>query len=424
MQLRGAHEQGDRPTWLLGWVITLSALVITTILTLLPGRGPQPTSRMFLLGPPGATDIIYNVVLFVPLGVGLRLAGWTASRIALAAALLSGGIEFCQWLWIPSRFSSLADIISNTTGAVAGAALVIALPRMIKPSRREARFAALAFAAGWVLVTAVASFLLRLELPDTRVWWGQWAHTFATTVPLPGRILSLEANGLSVPDEALTDTGALQQLADSEGITLKVTATGMTSVVGGRAQVAAIADGRGNLIVAVEQERCTFRLVDQRRGEAIGLRILALNLPGECAAANDTVTIVARSTHGTMALSVQTGAVLTADTLLVTPATGWRLLAPSPRRVAHPVSVGMIWIALCLAPLAWFTRSGATSPRPMRLVGLWLFSAATMIAAAWTARLAFPTRSELAGAAGALALGWWAAARAGSADDRFPKEAS
>ncbi len=413
------QQRACQPAPWVGWALTLCAFLAIVALTLTSGRGPRPSSRAFLLGPPGATDIIYNVVLFLPLGLGLRLAGWKLSRIVLAAAVLSGTIELCQWLWIPSRFSSLADIIANTTGALTGAGLVVALPHILQPTKRQAWLGALTIAIGWVLTTVVASSLLRLELPSTPVWWGQWAHTFPSTVPLTGRILSLEANGVPIPDEPLTDTRLLQQAAASDGITLKVTAIGMAPVAG-RAQVAALADGRGNLVTALEQERCTFRMVDQRRGEAIGLRMLALNLPGECAPAGDTVTIVARSTHRAMALTVRTSTTLASDSLLVTPATGWRLLAPSPRRVAHPALLGSIWIALFMVPLAWFARLGARRPGPPLLAGLWLFGAGTMIAAAWIAGLAFPTRMELAAVAGAAALGWWAAARAASADDRLP----
>lgn len=414
------EQRARRPGAWLGWVVVLGAFIAIVALTLVPGRGPQPATRAFLLGPPGATDIIYNVVLFVPLGVGLRLAGWKASRVALAAAAFSGAIEFYQWLWIPSRFSSLADIIANTAGAVTGALLVVAFPWWIQPTRRVARMSALVFAAAWVLVTVGASLLLRLQIPPTPTWWGQWAHTFATTVPLPGRILTVEANGLPIPDDTLSSTRALQQSARRDGITLKVTATGMTSVAG-RAQVAAIADGRGNLVIAIEQERCLFRLVDQRRGEAIGLRMLALNLPGECAPPDDTVAIVARSTNELMAISVRTAAGLTADSLRVTPATAWRLVAPSPRRVAHPVLLGVAWIALFLVPLAWFTRLAASRPTPLLLACLWLFGSATMIAAAWPAQLAFPTPLELAAIAGTAAVGWLAAVQAArSGSDRLP----
>ncbi len=407
----------------LGWALVLGGIIAIAYLTLTPGRGPQPISRTFLVGPTGATDIIYNVVLFLPFGAGLWLAGWSTSRIVLVAAMLSGAIEFCQWHWIPTRFSSLADIISNTTGAGTGAVLCRRLPRLARPTQRLARAGALSFATGWVLATAAASFLLRLELPRTPVWWGQWGHTFTTTVPLPGRILSLQANNLVAPDGQLADTRLLQQRAASAGIILKVAATGMTSVAG-RAQVAAIADGRGNLVAAIEQEHCTFRLVDQRKGERIGLRMLALNLPGECKRASDTIAIVAHSTHGMMALTVEAASGLTADTLLVTPASGWRLLAPSPRRVAHPTLLGFIWIALFMTPLAWFTRTAATQPAGLLIAGLWLFGATTMIAAAWITGLSFPSSTELAALGAAAAVGCWAAGRSRSGEDRLPDSPS
>lgn len=64
-------------------------------------------------------DYVQNVVLFLPMGWIANRGRWGVWRTALAAALLSGAIEFAQQ-WIPGRTSQASDIICNTVGAALG----------------------------------------------------------------------------------------------------------------------------------------------------------------------------------------------------------------------------------------------------------------------------------------------------------------
>lgn len=85
----------------------------------------------FLLGDSpkavGTSDFFLNVLLFVPFGFGLslqlckrRIGRWTTTLAALVAgACVSYTVELLQ-LYIPGRDSGWEDVISNTTGSVAG----------------------------------------------------------------------------------------------------------------------------------------------------------------------------------------------------------------------------------------------------------------------------------------------------------------
>jgi VanZ family protein len=74
------------------------------------------------------TDVVSNVLLFLPLG--FLLAIWRADRGAsfgatlvlavLSGALLSGSVEFIQ-LFAPPRVSSVVDVVTNTFGSTVGA---------------------------------------------------------------------------------------------------------------------------------------------------------------------------------------------------------------------------------------------------------------------------------------------------------------
>ncbi|MFF3064567.1 VanZ family protein [Oerskovia sp. NPDC057915] len=81
----------------------------------------------------GFLEAASNVVMFVPFGVlgllvlsGARPAvplGRAVSLVVLAGFVLSLAIEVSQ-LVIPGRYSTVQDVVMNTTGAVVGAVVV------------------------------------------------------------------------------------------------------------------------------------------------------------------------------------------------------------------------------------------------------------------------------------------------------------
>ncbi|HET7241044.1 MAG TPA: VanZ family protein, partial [Gemmatimonadales bacterium] len=61
-------------------------------------------------------DVFLNLLLFVPLGAGLRLAGWRWRSVVLGAALVSFTVELLQYTVVTGRDASLSDLLTNTTG--------------------------------------------------------------------------------------------------------------------------------------------------------------------------------------------------------------------------------------------------------------------------------------------------------------------
>jgi glycopeptide antibiotics resistance protein len=67
-------------------------------------------------------DIVANVLVFMPLGIGAALRWgrrWMIPFIGGAAAV-SCGIELTQALEATGRFASATDVVTNTTGAALG----------------------------------------------------------------------------------------------------------------------------------------------------------------------------------------------------------------------------------------------------------------------------------------------------------------
>lgn len=122
----------------LGRAVLAYLIAITAIITLAPFRFAS-TPVHGLTGIWSWTDIVMNVVMFVPIGFVYQLtrpAGsavhWT--RVLVLGASLSGAIEVAQ-LFAESRFSSLIDLATNTSGALLGAwGYTLILARIEGPS--------------------------------------------------------------------------------------------------------------------------------------------------------------------------------------------------------------------------------------------------------------------------------------------------
>jgi glycopeptide antibiotics resistance protein len=94
---------------------------------------------------PDYLDIIVNVLGFVPFGFFFFLhsqrsrptqAAINILLVLLAGAAISLTIEVVQ-AWLPNRTSSVMDLLTNTTGALLGAALALTIQLKTAPAKSE-----------------------------------------------------------------------------------------------------------------------------------------------------------------------------------------------------------------------------------------------------------------------------------------------
>ncbi|MGV2982219.1 VanZ family protein [Microbacterium sp. AGC85] len=89
-------------------------------------------------------EFLANIALFIPFGLLLAVAwSWLKTwHLAVLGLVTSGVIEFVQ-LFLPSRFSTVSDLIANTAGAVVGCLFVRIIARLAStPAFDESRRAA------------------------------------------------------------------------------------------------------------------------------------------------------------------------------------------------------------------------------------------------------------------------------------------
>jgi glycopeptide antibiotics resistance protein len=73
--------------------------------------------------PDAVTLLAGNVLMFIPLGflAPLRWRSFdSVSRVILASAAFSVGIEVLQWVFPTGRQASITDVITNTAGGMIG----------------------------------------------------------------------------------------------------------------------------------------------------------------------------------------------------------------------------------------------------------------------------------------------------------------
>ncbi len=262
---------GARDNRLRGIAVTIAAAAAIAWFTLWPDQGGPPpvTGSDYLL-----TDLVLNVLLFVPLGVGLAMQGVRGRSAVAIGTLASIAIELSQLWWIPGRAASFHDVVTNGLGTALGAILV----RAWLEKARWRRVAGPPLAAGLVAAWVTGGLLVRPSLPPGALWFGSWRHEFSGTTLFPGQVLSLSVQGMAIPDGPFGPTGVLRERlarADTIRVATDIVTGGPFE---GRAQLIGVVSGQGEELVSLWQ-RGTSVLVRQRlRLSDFGVRTLWLRM--------------------------------------------------------------------------------------------------------------------------------------------------
>lgn len=168
------RRASDATALRLGRVILGYLAVITLIITLAPFRfATWPVHG--LTDAWTWSDIVMNVLMFVPFGFVYQLTRPARSPVRwpqalLMGAALSGAIEFAQ-LFEASRFSSLIDVATNAAGAGLGAWLFTAIVWRIEGARAVRTLALELPLMGLVYLLIPLIWLLGLgSAGGTRMW--------------------------------------------------------------------------------------------------------------------------------------------------------------------------------------------------------------------------------------------------------------
>jgi glycopeptide antibiotics resistance protein len=127
----------------LRWILALYLFVLMVAVTypMGPSRAPQKLHYLNDIKPGHVDalvqDVAQNIVMFLPAGyLGILMVGRASAGagayliVVLTCATLSFGIETMQHFFLPWRYSTWIDIVSNTVGGLAGSgvARLMAVP--------------------------------------------------------------------------------------------------------------------------------------------------------------------------------------------------------------------------------------------------------------------------------------------------------
>ncbi len=156
----------------LGQLIALSGAVLIASMTLVPH--PELTKESartplscLLCGDYGIVDVFLNILLFIPFGFGLRLAGVSRFRGQALLMATSLGIELLQMNVIMGRDASLSDFLTNSLGGGLGIWMADHWSDFVFPSPARARRLRIPAALGWLAVWVASAWLVEPSMPPT-----------------------------------------------------------------------------------------------------------------------------------------------------------------------------------------------------------------------------------------------------------------
>ena len=251
-------------------------------LTLTPASGADVGGgrRLCVLcGDRGTADLLENLLLFAPLGAALRLTGLPLRFVIAISVALASGIEVGQ-LFIPGRWATLRDLLSNGAGAWAGAACAPAVvqwrsrPQSVPAVNWRLLIPAAAFPTAAVLLGA---WLMAPSL-TTDDWFGQWTPRFAYVTPYSGELSAVTIGPSQIPHGMLPNSNEIREsLRENRSLTIEGT---LGTPPPRLSAIFAITDGafRTNVFVGAEKTDLMWRV--RRRADALHLDAPTLRFEG------------------------------------------------------------------------------------------------------------------------------------------------
>jgi len=366
-----------------GIVIAIAGFLFIAYETLLPGDevAAQNPQWCLVCGYVGGVSFLLNVILFIPLGFGIRLAGTARSRTIATGFLTSLAIELLQFRIIPGRESGVSDLLSNSLGCLVGSALADVWRTWLVPEPPTARMLARAGGLAWLGVISATAWALQPSSPAAplRAYWSPELMNF---VPFHGHLLSASLSGVNAGDGEVPHSDSLrrEQLAGRSMLRLAMIADRKTN---GMAPVFGVWDeywvGQPTMGVLLSQEGTSLTLWLRMRSSDLRLRNVILRLndvltpsPSSAVASghDDTVYVLGGRADGHLSLSATVGTRRVSTTLPLRPTLGWNLLMPFDYPMGRNATfLTALWVAGLLMPIGFWSARGSVLhasdlPRP------------------------------------------------------------
>ena len=358
------HAPNRKP----GTLITAVSLLAIAFLTLRPTE-QVPTVPVFCLacGPLGGVDLVLNVILFVPLGIGLLWRTGSARAVFVIGLVIPIAIELLQFRVISGRDASLGDVVANFVGTALGAWIATHLSSWWRLVERPAARAGIRYS---LFASATLLYLALLLQPGRSFdpYAVQWARVLHYTDAFTGTL-----NWAVLNSKSLKPAQLLRPIISSDSELTRLTASigvsGPIRPTRRRAEILRIGNQQSEAML-LGQRDSTILFRAFTRAERLRLRSPLIALPLATpvrGSANGEETgelvISARSTPRAIELSAAGRGVDVGVSVPRTIGLTWSLFAPwevalEPRW--WPANAA--WLALIVLPASFLTtraRRGA-----------------------------------------------------------------
>lgn len=408
----------------IAYAAVAAALLVIGVATLWPTQESEFALEHFCLlcGTLGLQDFLDNVLLFLPLGVALRLVGLGRSRAVVVTAIVTATVEFLQYKVVAGRDASIGDLVSNTLGGALGVALADGWRHLLLPTPRVARGLALLGSLGWLAVLGLTAWGLGPSVVPG-VYEVEWTPDDPRLSEYHGVLLSALIDGRPAPPGPLRDGDAVLDALRRQRLRLEVLATtgNERSEFAPIARVMQVDRGRDTSeLVAIGQRGCDAEFHVRLRVGGLRLRGPAIGVPrvfpcgglsdrAQGEPEGDSIALTGLLEGSALRVTTVRGGATTSRVLDLTPTLGWSFFLPWTYAFGGtdwPLSA--LWAGgLLLAVGYWAGRGDASWSLPLLAASIVLGFGALPPATG----LAVPSAGEwgatLLGALG----GWWAGRR-------------
>ncbi|CAN5541849.1 hypothetical protein BH09GEM1_BH09GEM1_01840 [soil metagenome] len=414
-RVRDPAWSGAQSRALIGRALSILSAAVIAIATITPsGEMRIPGSLCLICGEVGGTDAVLNLLLYLPLGLGLAMSGVRPRRAISGMIAMTATIELLQWAVIPGRDGALGDVLTNSIGGGVGFLLGVHLQSILFPSVSTARRLAGTWLCLWVAIQTLASYAFHPSPTDAK-YYGQLLRPLGDgELAYPGHVLRATLAGVLLPDWDLKDSHrAYLSLAAPEGAAIDVHLISDRPIAG-RTPIARVLDERQQeeFMLMAEPGNLLFSV---RTGAAdLRLRPLTFRMPTPAPALPDTQHVYGRYGPPYAMMGEQSRAGSAQRRFRITPASAWRLITPVYTYAdGSPLAnvADTAWLFLLLAPAGyWLTwhMTARVMPRPGSLatigVGAALVGLGFAAGPVWF-HMAVPSWWEVLGATGGVAAG-------------------
>jgi hypothetical protein len=349
-----------------GWPIALGGLLFIGVMTLRPEPHAVQLAALtpptcLLCGSLGLMDVLLNILLFIPYGLGLGLAGLGRRRTMILVVATTLAVELTQEFFIVGRDASLSDLLTNTAGGALGLILSERWRLLLAPQPRTARRLAAVAAAVWLVVQGVTAWALHPSLPET-VWWGQRTPELGQFDHFAGTLVEARLGGDSLPSTRLPDSRTMRRRLLTGPA--KVEAAVRTGEAPARlAPIASVFDEHQHEVLLLGQwGRDAYFRIRLRASDLLlrspGVR-LADVFPSE---PGHPLTLAGQLDGAQLSVEADQGSARRVYRVTLSPSLGWGLLVPW-ENYAWGTTIELLtaaWLAGLLLPFGYWLRLGWT----------------------------------------------------------------